>query len=71
MVNVQCIAEAIVSSVSFQSSTTEPWERSDDVIFMVRTVTKVIELVIAFSVVVYGVYCTLLGRWGTVNSSQQ
>uniref|UniRef100_A0A1I7WK40 RING-type domain-containing protein n=1 Tax=Heterorhabditis bacteriophora TaxID=37862 RepID=A0A1I7WK40_HETBA len=46
-----------------ESRAVEPWERSDDLLFAARTITKVIELIVALIVVVYGIYFTFTGNW--------
>lgn len=47
----------------------EPWESLDDVIYYARSMTRVLEFIVAVFVVCYGVKETLFGEWSWINSS--
>lgn len=45
------------------------WDRLDDIIFYCRSAIRVMEFLVAFSVITYGVYESIFGEWSWTNSS--
>ncbi|KAH7983882.1 hypothetical protein HPB52_014994 [Rhipicephalus sanguineus] len=48
---------------------TEPWEALDDVIYMARAVTKILEFLVALFVVGMGFWESTTGKWNWANAS--
>lgn len=53
----------------YDSIRTEPWENLDDVIYLARAITRVMEFIVAVFVVLYGVIESLFGEWSWFNSA--
>jgi len=51
----------------YDATRNEPWDPLDEVVYYVRGVTKMIEFLVAFSVVVVGVYEAATGPWNWTN----
>lgn len=52
----------------FDATRAEPWDPLDEVVYHVRAFTKVVEFMVAFSVVVVGVYEGMIGQWNWTNA---
>ena len=52
----------------FDATRSEPWDPLDEVVYYVRGVTKIIEFLVAFSVVVVGVYEGMTGPFSWTNT---
>ena len=52
----------------FDATRSEPWGPLDEVVYYVRALTKVVEFLVAFSVVVVGVYEAVTGQWNLTNA---
>lgn len=46
-----------------ETRSVEPWELCDDLIFICKTSTRLLEIALALIVVVYGIYASLTGQW--------
>lgn len=52
----------------FDATRDEPWNPLDEVVYYVRALTKVVEFLVAFSVVVVGVFEGMTGQWTWTNA---
>ena len=52
----------------FDATQAEPWDPLDEVVYYVRAFTKVVEFLVAFSVVIVGVYEGATGQWTWTNA---
>lgn len=52
----------------FDATRSEPWDPLDEVVYYVRALTKVVEFLVAFSVVVVGVFEGMTGQWTWTNA---
>lgn len=52
----------------FDATRSEPWDPLDEVVYYVRGVTKIIEFLVAFSVVIVGVYEAMTGPFSWTNA---
>ena len=53
----------------YDSIRSEPWENLDDIIYLARAVTRVMEFIVAVFVVLYGLKESLFGAWSWINSA--
>lgn len=70
LTSVQVIGSLVVYALFmydyFRSS---PWESLDDVIYWTRSITRVLEFIVAVFVVCYGVRESIFGEWSWLNST--
>lgn len=70
LTSVQVVGSLVVYSLfMYDCLRAEPWENLDDIIYMARAVTRVLEFIVAVFVVLYGVMESLFGEWSWINSA--
>ncbi|KAK7110194.1 RING finger protein 145-like [Littorina saxatilis] len=70
LTSVQVVGSLVVYSLFvYDSIRSEPWENLDDIIYLARAVTRVLEFIVAVFVVLYGLKESLFGEWSWINSA--
>ncbi|XP_041368773.1 RING finger protein 145-like [Gigantopelta aegis] len=70
LTSVQVIGSLVVYTLfMYDSMRSEPWENLDDIIYVARSITRVMEFVVAVFVVCYGLKESFYGEWSWINSS--
>lgn len=70
LTSVQVLDLLVVHSLFlYDSSSTEPWESLDDIVYYTRAVTKVMEFFVAVFVVGVGFWESLVGKWNVAGST--
>ncbi|XP_064600261.1 RING finger protein 145-like [Liolophura sinensis] len=70
LTSVQVVGSLVVYALfMYDAVRQEPWELLDDVVYYARSVTRVMEFIIAVFIVCYGIVESLFGEWSWINSS--
>lgn len=69
LTSVQVVGSLVVYTLfMYDALRSEPWEKLDDVIYLARAVTRVLEFIVAVFVVLYGLKESF-GEWSWINSA--
>ncbi|XP_076470514.1 RING finger protein 145-like [Babylonia areolata] len=70
LTSVQVVGSLVVYTLfMYDSIRSEPWENLDDIVYLARAVTRVLEFIVAVFVVLYGIKESLFGEWSWINST--
>lgn len=69
LISVRTISTTVIYFLTnAENRSTEPWERFDDLVFLCKILTRLVELALAIFVVLYGGYTSIaIGQWTVVS----
>uniref|UniRef100_A0AC35U094 RING-type domain-containing protein n=1 Tax=Rhabditophanes sp. KR3021 TaxID=114890 RepID=A0AC35U094_9BILA len=62
-----CSCTIIYFLTIVENKSLEPWEIVEDLTFYIRTITSMIELILATFVVIHGIFASFLGYWSAIS----